>query len=416
MTCATASLPDCAPARAAAAAPAAPAAEPTAPRLALLASVSISYLAGSSAPTALYPVYQAQWGFSAATVTAVFATYVVVLLAALLVFGRLSDHLGRKPVILATLGLQLAAMAVFALAQDVAALFAARVLQGLGTGAALAAVGAGLLDLDRSRGTLANAVTPALGTALGGFAGGLVVRFLPAPTHLVYALLAAVYVLQALAVARMREPGQPRPGALPSLRPQLAAPRAAWAALRVAAPLMVAGWAVPGFFASLGPGLLHRVFGFDASLAGGLALFVLASSAAGAVLLLRDWQPERLVRTGALALATGTGGLLSAIALHLPLGFGVAAVVAGAGFGAGFQGGMRSVMASASAADRAGLLSLLFLISYLALGLPAVLAGMLVVRTGDVVGVALGFGGAVLALALLALRGSSAGAGMRMLE
>src|SRR4051812_6208510 len=79
----------------------------------LLASITISFLAGSSAPTPLYPVYQALWGFSAATVTTVFSSYVLVLLAALLVFGRLSDHIGRKPIILAATAMQLVAMAVF---------------------------------------------------------------------------------------------------------------------------------------------------------------------------------------------------------------------------------------------------------------------------------------------------------------
>src|SRR3954471_636433 len=75
----------------------------------LLASITLSFLAGSSAPTPLYPVYQALWGFSSAAVGAVFASYVVVLLLGLLVFGRLSDHIGRKPVILAAIVMQVGA-------------------------------------------------------------------------------------------------------------------------------------------------------------------------------------------------------------------------------------------------------------------------------------------------------------------
>jgi MFS family permease len=166
----------------------------------LLASITISFLAGSSAPTPLYPVYQALWGFSPATLTAVFSSYVLVLLAALLVFGRLSDHVGRKPVILVATLMQLVAMAVFAGAQGVAALYAARIIQGIATGAAIAAVGAGMLDLDRAKGTIANAVAPALGTALGGVIAGLLVHYLPAPTHLVYGVLAVIFLVSYVAM------------------------------------------------------------------------------------------------------------------------------------------------------------------------------------------------------------------------
>ena len=152
----------------------------------LLASITLSFFAGSSAPTPLYPVYQAEWGFTPVTITLIFGIYAVVLLATLLVVGRLSDHIGRRPVLIAAALTQVVTMLVFASADGVAGLIAARVLQGLATGAAVAAIGAGLLDLDAPRGTLANSVAPGLGTALGGLIGGLMVHFLPAPTHLVY--------------------------------------------------------------------------------------------------------------------------------------------------------------------------------------------------------------------------------------
>jgi hypothetical protein len=370
----------------------------------LTASVTLSFLAGSSAPTPLYPVYQALWGFSSSTLTLVFASYVIVLLAALLVFGRLSDHVGRKRVIVASTLVQVGAMGLFATAPGVAALFAGRIVQGLATGAALGAVGAAMLDIDRDRGTVANAVAPALGTAFGSFGSGLLVHYLPAPTELVYAVLTAVYLLQALGMALMPEPGQRRAGAWASLRPQLAAPPSSRASLRIAIPVMVAGWAMAGFYASLGPSVVHRVFGFDASLAGGIVLFLLAGSAGLAVFLLRAIDAQRLMQLGAGALAIGSAGISWALVVHSPLGFGLAALVAGAGFGMGFQGGMRTVLATASAAQRAGLLSLLLVVAYVALGLPAVVAGWMSVRSGDLVAVAVVFAVFVLALALIAWR------------
>jgi MFS family permease len=144
------------------------------------------------------------WGFAPVTVAAIFASYAVVLLAALLVLGRLSDHIGRRPVIVAAALVQVVAMAVFASAQDTSALFLARIVQGFATGAAIAAIGAAMLDLDRSKGTLANAVAPALGTASGAVLSGVMVHWLPQPTHLVYAVMGAIYLLQAAGVAATR--------------------------------------------------------------------------------------------------------------------------------------------------------------------------------------------------------------------
>ena len=374
-------------------------------RFYLLASVTLSFLAGSSAPTPLYPVYQAMWGFAPVTVAAIFASYAVVLLAALLVLGRLSDHVGRRPVFVAAALVQAGAMAVFASAQDTSALFLARIVQGFATGAAIAAIGAAMLDLDRHRGTLANAVAPALGTASGAVLSGVMVHWLPQPTHLVYWVLGAAYLVQAAGVAAMPEPGRRLPGALASLRPRFGASPQARVALRIAAPAVLAGWSLAGFAASLGPALVKRELSLDASLGGGLALFALAGSAAAAVLALRRSEEKALLAFGATALLAGMAAMLLALAAGSAPAYLVASLVAGAGFGASFQGGVRSVLAAASAADRAGALSVLFVMSYLAMGLPAVAAGAIVAVTGNLHSTAIGFGIAVIALAAFARAG-----------
>src|SRR6266700_3516880 len=103
----------------------------------LQASITMFFLAGSSAPTPLYPVYQAEWGFSPITVTVVFGVYAIAVLAALLTVGSLSDHVGRRPVLIAATALQAVTMLVFARAGGVGSLVVARVIQGLSTGAAV---------------------------------------------------------------------------------------------------------------------------------------------------------------------------------------------------------------------------------------------------------------------------------------
>jgi hypothetical protein len=81
--------------------------------------------------------------------------------------------------------------------------------------------------------------------------------------------------------------------------------------------------------------------------------------------------------------------------------------VAGLGFGTGFQGALRSVVLLIAPQERAGVLSVLFVIAYLAMGLPAMVAGYDVAHQGDIVVTAYEFGSGVVLLALLALLGTA---------
>jgi predicted MFS family arabinose efflux permease len=380
---------------------------PRRPAFFLLASITMSFLAGSSAPTPLYPVYQQLWHFSPATVTVIFAAYAIALLAMLLVAGRLSDYVGRRPVLMVATIVQALTMVVFATAQGVGALIVARILQGLVTGAAIGAVGAGMLDLDHHKGTVANAVAPAMGTAVGGLIAGAMVHWLPAPTHLVYLVFAVLYLLQGFGIALMAESGTRRPGALASLKVDWRAPPSTHGPLFAAAPLLIAGWAIAGFYLSLGPALIHRVFGLDSSLAGGIVPFLMAGSASIAVLLWHRTHERSMRISGACALALGVSASLAALALNMTFVFFAASIIAGAGFGLGFQGAVRSVMAAAAAAERAAVLSVVFVVSYFAMGLPAVAAGMVVARTGRLLETTLGFGALVIALSAIALHAAT---------
>jgi MFS family permease len=348
--------------------------------------------------------------------TVVFGIYAIAVLVSLLSVGRLSDHVGRRPVLIAATLVQAFTMLLFASAQGLPTLMAARVIQGLSTGAALGAIGAGLVDLDRAKGTLANSVAPMLGTASGALLSGLLVQYLPLPDKLVYATLLAVFLAQVVGVSLMPEPSQRRPGALASLRPRLSLPAELRSAMLVAAPLLVASWAFVGFYGSLGPALLKRLFGHGSVLLGGLTLFLMASSGAIAVLLLRAKAGREMMLTGAGSLFTGVVLTLLALRLGSPAVFFLGTAVAGAGFGTGFQGAIRNLVPSAPVHARAGVLSVIFLISYLAMGVPAILAGLRVVATRDLLGTARELGASVAALALLALLalvGNGAGSALR---
>ncbi|HZE65870.1 MAG TPA: MFS transporter [Sporichthyaceae bacterium] len=368
---------------------------------ALLVSMAVTFLAAASAPTPLYGVYQGLWHFSSITSTEVFAVYALSVLGALLVGGRLSDHVGRRPVLLTAIGAQVIALVMFAGATGVDALFAARFIQGFSTGMAIGAMGAGMLDLDRIRGPRFNAVAPLVGTGVGSVVSGAFVQYLPAPTHLVYLVLLGVFTAQAVAIVLMPETVTRKPGALASLRPTFALPRALRGAVLAATPAMLAAWAMAGLYGSLGPALVHRVTGSGNHALGGSALFVLAVSGAALVMLAEDMTPRQLMLLGIAALFVGVGVTMLA-ANTSAVAFFLAAVVAGAGFGAAFQGALRTVVGLAAAHERAGVISVLFVVSYLAFGIPAVLAGLLVVHTGNMLTTMYIYGSAVMVLAAFA--------------
>src|ERR1044071_8145939 len=91
-------------------------------------------MAGANPATPLYAVYAERFHFSSLVLTAVFATYAFVLVPALILFGRLSDRFGRRPVILAGLAVAVAGLLLFTFARGTAWLFGARALQGLAVG------------------------------------------------------------------------------------------------------------------------------------------------------------------------------------------------------------------------------------------------------------------------------------------
>jgi len=375
------------------------------PALYLLASLVVSLLAASAAPTPLYAIYQRMWGITPITITIVFGVYAVAVLAALLTLGRLSDSIGRRPVLLGALGVQILSMAVYATAGGVGELMSARIIQGLATGAALGAIGAGMLDVDRERGALANALSPGLGTGSGALISALFVQFLPAPTHLIYFALIGVFAAQAVGVALLRETVTPVPVTRAVFVPEVRLPRAVRGPVLAAAPVLFAVWALAGLYAALGPSIVAALTGNQSVVLGSASLTALTVTAVSSVYLLRN-VPARTV------LVWGIAGLVAGVAITLvALGAGsvalffVGTAVSGIGFGAGFQGGIRTVVPQAAPHERAGVLSLLFVISYLGMGVPAVAAGFGATDGLGLLGAARVYGIALIVLAGLALAG-----------
>ena len=219
-------------------------------------------------------------------------------------------------------------------------------------------------------------------------------------------MLAGVFVLQSVGVWLMPETVTRRPGALASLKPRLSLPAHLRRPLLLAAPALVGTWALAGFYGSLGPSLVRRLMHSSSLAVGGLSLFAFAGTGALTALLTRNRSARSLMTFGNAALGLGVGLTLLAVSASSPVLFFVGTMLAGVGFAGGFQGAIRSVLPLAAPHERAGVLSVVYVLAYLAMGLPAIAGGLRAVHGGGVFETAREYGLGVIVLASLALLGS----------
>ncbi|WP_377273682.1 MFS transporter [Peterkaempfera sp. SMS 1(5)a] len=338
-------------------------------------------MAFGTAPTPLWPLYQARDQFGATTVTLAYASMVVGAGAAFLTLGHLSDRLGRRRMIVPALLVGITASVVLIAWQDLPALFVGRILNGVGLGLMASTATAYLHDLHaRTRPARTNSALPGIvataanlgGLATGPLVAGAIAQWLPEPLVTVQALfIAAMALCVALVVSTPETVDRTTSSAAPpsrfALRP---ASRAAFCA---AGALGGCAFAILGLISSLGAAILHDRIHNDSHLIAGLAPFLMFGSAATAQLVLGRLALSRILTVGVLIFPMGLA--LCAVALSHPLLslYLVAVSLSGAGAGLLFKAGLDQAAAVAAPASRAGVLAIYFVISYIGMGLPAVL-------------------------------------------
>jgi MFS family permease len=357
------------------------------PRLAyaLVGGIIGLALFASSTPSPLYGIYRQLWGFSPAVLTLVYATYAFGVLAALVLAGRVSDEVGRRPVLLVALATLIATTVLFMVADSVVWLFVARGLQGLATGAALGAASAALLDLHPRRDPhgvgLTNGVVSAAGMGLGVLVSATLVEFLPAPRVLPYAALFVLFAIALAGVALMPEPVGAR--ARPRLTPQRpSVPAVARRPFFLAALGVMSSWSIGGLFLSLGPALSASLFQTDNHLVSGVPVFALAGSAAIGQVVFGRTAPWAGAAAGSVALAAGLVVIVLAAATDSSTLLLTGGVLGGFGFGVAFLGALRTLSAAIPPAHRGSVMSAFYVVAYLSLSLPAVVAGFVVTPLG----------------------------------
>ncbi|CAN5160434.1 MFS transporter [soil metagenome] len=381
---------------------------PLAPRPAF-ANVVAAFLVtmiGTTLPTPMYGEYQERFGFSLTMITVIFATYAVGVLAALLVTGRWSDAVGRRPLLMAGLALSAASDVVFLVADDTWVLLVGRIVSGISAGVYVGTATAAVLESAppswRQRAPLVATAANIGGLGLGPLVAAVLISIGPWPVHLSFLVHLVLALALAVLVLRVPETVDIRPDArLGVARPEV--PHAARTTFVGAGFVGFAGFAVLGLMTAVSPRFVAEAEpGAGPVLGVSVVVTILLSSVAAQVLLARV-QLEAAVNLGCTLLAVGTGLLALAIGLDsLPLMI-VAAVTGGAGQGLSFSKGLGSVLTKVEPHERAGTTSAFFVVAYVALSLPVVGDGLASRHFGLVpVGVAFSLAVSVLALVALA--------------
>lgn len=345
----------------------------------VVAAVIALAMFASGVLSPLYDVYQQHWGFSTLTLTLVFAVYCGGVLAALLLLGRLSDELGRRPVLIAALCGLLVSTLLFLAAQSVAWLLVARSLQGFSTGAALAAAAAALIDFhpdgDDEHAGFVNGLVSGIGMAAGVLVSSLLVQAAPAPRVLPFVVLGVL--LAGLLAAVWTLPESVERAAQPQLRPARPhVPRSARSAFVLAALGVLASWSVLGVLLALGPKLVAELLDGGSHLAGSTIMFTTVVAATAASVAVRHAEVRRATIGGSLVLALGMAAMAAALSSGSLAVLLAAGAVAGAGFGVAFLGALRALTRVVPEHHRAETMAAFYLVAYGSNALPALAAGV----------------------------------------
>lgn len=345
------------------------------------ASLMLIFLS-SGTPIPLYNTFRVEDGLTDADLALTTVTYLCVTALSLLMFGRLSNHLGRRPMAIMAMASSIAGTAILTQVHTLPMLVGGRALQGLACGIASSAIGAMVIDLAPTRRypwlpAVITSSAPAFAIPLGALISGALIEFGPAPRQLGFTSVAVVLSFFTLLMFACPESGRRRPGALRSLLPRVHVPTGAGRAVLAAGGTLVATWSFSSFYQAFAPGLTADYLGTtDALMIAVVFASVVILSPLGGICTGR-WRPSSAQRMGLAVFVAGAIGAVVSLHHAAIVPFLIASATAGFAQGAANSGGMRGVLAGLPAEDRAGTLSTLYLISYTGGAVPGLVAGRL---------------------------------------
>jgi MFS family permease len=333
---------------------------------------------GTTLPTPIYVIYQAQWQFSTSLITLIFAVYALGVLAALLAAGRSSDQVGRRPVLATAIGLSIVSAVTFILAPDVGWLFVGRVLSGLSAGLMTGTATAALTETagpgSGRRASLVSTTANMGGLGLGPLLAGLLAQYAPEPTVLPFVVQLGLVAIAGVGLLAVPETVRERSPL--SLRFRgLGIPAAGRAEFIAAGCAGLAAFALLGLFSSLVPTFLSGTL-HDTSHAVAGAVVFLAFGIGAVTQLAGSRLPSRPVILAGLAIFLAALALIVAglSAASMPI-FLAGTVVSGVAVGAVFMGSLAVANRLAPAESRGQVISTFFVFAYVGLTVPVIAVG-----------------------------------------
>lgn len=352
----------------------------------VLALVLFGYFFAASAPSPAFVYLQHAWNFSPAMLTIAFGVYALALLTTLILAGSLSDFVGRRPVIFFALILQTISMIMFLMAHSIEAIIWARIIQGLATGIASGALAAAVVEAapegQKKLGALISSVSPLAGLAVGALVSGIALKETLHPINLVFGSLAGLFTVAAILLIFTPESVAKRPGALASIVPRFSIPKSARIEFLRGAPVLITTWSLGGLYLALAPSLIIHAFNIENGIINGLSIATLSGVGALAPSLLKQFEPPKAAMIGMGTIVLGI--LIILVSLQeASLGlFFTATALSGIGFGGAFSAIIQRLAPIVDKHERAELFAAIFIVCYLALSVPAMLAGELVKPLG----------------------------------
>ena len=349
------------------------------PLLLILSGVALGV---SGIPAPLYGIYEANWHLSPLATTIVFAVYAVAALGAVLVSGRISDVVGRKPVLIGALIALLVGLAVFLVADNMAMLLLARSIHGAAVGSIVVAGAAALLDLKPDHGVRSGQLSGVafnIGMTIAILGSALLAQYAPHPLRTPYAVVAVVCLVVGVGVLALREPHTARAsGPIRIAKP--AVPEQIRSDFWFSALGAMASWSVLGVLLSLYPSLAAQQTHIDNLVFGGAVVGTTAFAAALAQLAATRLPAKYSAIIGDIGMAVSLLLTIPVLLTHRWELVFVAAVLLGATFGLGFGGSLRHLSDVVPADRRGETMSAFYLLAYTAMAVPTLVAGWAATR------------------------------------
>ncbi|MEW2071306.1 MFS transporter [Streptomyces sp. NPDC007346] len=341
-------------------------------------------MAGTTAPTPLYPLYGQEFGFTPFAVTVVFAVYALGVVLGLLAFGRLSDQIGRRPVLVAATLLSVCAAVIFLLAQSLTALLVARVVSGF---AAALVTGAATASLTERLG-LHSRIRPATlalfanmgGLACGTLLAGIMADLAPSPLRTPWVVMLALAAIGTVGVIVNGESSTHRSGFSPQFQP-LHVPAEIRSDFLRSAMAAGAGFAVLGVLTAVTGLFLGTVLHESSHSLTGLVVFIAFACTALGQLLVRTVRPTTALPAACLGLIVAAGLIAAAMATSSLAPLLVGAAVNGLATGIAVGHGLGSITTRSAPEHRGASVSTFFAILYSMLAVPAIGVGVLIRET-----------------------------------